>query len=65
MELPFFAAKHRGSAGPPYVFGEEIYSVCPIEVLDLGIIIPQGLLRHLLKQVSVTQREFWLWLRSL
>lgn len=65
LDLPFFAAKRRGSAGPPYVFDGEIHSVCPIEVLDLGIMIPQELLRRLLRQLSVNRREFWLWLRSL
>src|SRR5579872_227736 len=59
-------ANGRRSAGPQtIVFGREIYSVCPIEVLDLGIIISLGLLGHLLGQLSVNQREFWLWLRSL
>ena len=43
----------------------KIYSVCPIEVLDLGIIIRKDLLHPLLKQFSVNQREFRLWRRSL
>ena len=49
LELPFFAAERRGLAGPPYLFGRKNYSVCPIEVLDLGITIQQELVWHLLE----------------
>ena len=57
LGLLFFAAERRGSAGPSYLFGGKIYSVCPIDVLDLGMIIRVELVWHLLRQLAVNQRE--------